>query len=483
MTIVQRLAVAMGMLAAPLEAQLSPAEKGWNVLARADVAAALQLIEENHPGASPQLGDLDFQRRLAAARALANQRLPLVKDYGGHAAIISGVANAFGDGHIASSALLTRGRRTWAGLVVTRTGGRWLIGGQDAQPGEPDLKGARLVACDGREADQMARELIGGFYTDPGNEAGMIGYAPNLLLDHNNPFVARPKRCRFETPAGASVDHVLRWRPALLATVEKLIVQVVPRPRAGMGVSRFAGGHWIALETLSNAATAVVGEVRAQEAALRAAPMVVLDLRGNSGGNSQYADEIARVLVGGARFAAVNNGTSRCEGMYWRVSRDNSLALRRFARDLPADRAAQWLAQADALETAVPAGALFSPALPACARQDGRAAPPMPSRLPPPAMRGRLILLTDRTCFSSCLMATSLFRRLGALHVGEATDMGTRYMEVRTIKLPSGLRTFSTMQKVALGMGDFGPYAPATVYPGRLDEEEKLKAWVAALPR
>ena len=80
-------------------------------------------------------------------------------------------------------------------------------------------------------------------------------------------------------------------------------------------------------------------------------------------------------------------------------------------------------------------------------------------------------------------MAADLFRRLGALHVGEATDMSTQYMEIREIVLPSGLRTFSTLQKVALGLGDFGPYQPQIVYPGPLNEDDRLKAWVAGLPR
>jgi hypothetical protein len=98
-------------------------------------------------------------------------------------------------------------------------------------------------------------------------------------------------------------------------------------------------------------------------------------------------------------------------------------------------------------------------------------------------MKGRLVLVTDRACFSSCLIAASLFRQLGALHVGEATDMSTRYMEVREITLPSGLRTFSTLQKLALGVGDFGPYRPDLRYPGPLADTDKLKAWVASLAR
>ena len=134
------------------------------------------------------------------------------------------------------------------------------------------------------------------------------------------------------------------------------------------------------------------------------------------------------------------------------------------------------------MEAAVEQGRAFSPALPQCARGSLAAMPQAPSELPTSAMAGRLIIVTDRTCFSSCLLAIEMFRRLGALHVGEATDMSTRFMEVREILLPSGLRTFSTLQKVAVGLGDFGPYEPKIVYPGALHDEQKLKAWVAALP-
>lgn len=43
----------------------------------------------------------------------------------------------------------------------------------------------------------------------------------------------------------------------------------------------------------------------------------------------------------------------------------------------------------------------------------------------------RVVLITDRFGFSSCLIAVDLFRRLGALHVGEETDRDTWYAEVR----------------------------------------------------
>ena len=465
--------------AQPLDAP----QQAWQALTRADVAAALDLIETNHPGAAPELGDMAFRQALARARANAQRRLPLVKDFGGHAALMLALANEFGDGHIMTNSLFSRSRRRWSGLMIARSGGQWVVGAQEAAPGEPDLRGATLVGCDGVAADRMALDLLGTFYVNPKVDAATAKEAPNLLLDHNNPFVRLPDRCQFRRADGAIVGHVLQWRPVSAQNLQRAASNSYQPARAGMGVSTFAAGHWIGLENLSNDAANVVSQVRAQQSALRASPMVVLDLRGNSGGNSQYAEEIAIALVGDARVRAVSSPPTRCSGMYWRVSKDNASALRNFANSLPADRAAEWKAQADDLEKAVTAGRTFSPDLPACARAETTVERGLTGKLLPAAMQGRLVLLTDRACFSSCLMAADLFRRLGALHVGEATDMSTRYMEIRDIILPSGLRTFSTLQKVAIGTGDYGPYAPRVVYPGPLHEDDKLKAWVAALPR
>jgi hypothetical protein len=459
------------------------AGEAWQALARVDSTAAIELIERNHPGAAPQLGDQSFRERLAIARRNVSERLPSVSDQASYAALMNGLANDFRDGHIWSNPRLSSTQRRWAGLVIARRGGQWVVGAQEAVDGDPQVEGARLESCDGVPADRMAREKLGEFYAHPEVEADMASRAAQLLIDDGNPFVAKPKVCRFVSTAG-TVSMNLKWRDIALRQLEPIALRAYRPAEAGMGISDFAGGKWIALSTLGNAAAGVVEKVRENQAALRSAAMVVLDLRGNSGGNSGYADEIARVLVGDARVSAVSSNQSDCSGTFWRVSPGNLEALRKFVAALPDDRKPDWQAQATEMEQALASNSAFAPNLPACAPAAIAAKLPAPPRnLPASAYKGRLILLTDRACFSSCLIATNLFRRLGALHVGEATDMSTRYMEVREIVLPSGLRTFSTLQKVALGMGDFGPYEPAVVYPGQLHEDEKVKAWVAALPR
>ena len=55
----------------------------WQEIARSDADAALRLIEENHPGARPEVGDSDFLARLARAREHVAERLPKVANYQG----------------------------------------------------------------------------------------------------------------------------------------------------------------------------------------------------------------------------------------------------------------------------------------------------------------------------------------------------------------------------------------------------------------
>jgi hypothetical protein len=72
-----------------------------------------------------------------------------------------------------------------------------------------------------------------------------------------------------------------------------------------------------------------------------------------------------------------------------------------------------------------------------------------------------------------------LFRALGALHVGEATDFSTRYTEVRGFDLPSGLGTVSTLQKVMFSApARIGPFEPLEYFDGSIDNTAEIERWV-----
>jgi len=105
--------------------------------------------------------------------------------------------------------------------------------------------------------------------------------------------------------------------------------------------------------------------------------------------------------------------------------------------------------------------------------------PPVSTTLSPSLMKGRLILLTDNLCFSSCLSVTDDFRSLGALHVGQPTDAATHFLEVREQYLPSGYSLFSTLESVdSTAPSQIGPFEPALTYDGDISDTAALEAWV-----
>lgn len=468
------LATAMTMAAVPAQAQDAAAL--WRQMAQADSAAALKLITENHPGAQAELGDAAFRGRLVLADAHVRERLPEVRSFEGYRALMAGLAADFSDGHIWSRPSVAASRLRWTGILLKREGQVWRVGSVLTEARLPEVQDARLISCDGTEAEAWADARISAFVAGSPNEAQRAEAAGRLLTDDGNPFLKRPEQCEFERADGSRQTITFHWGRSPVAFIQGRIDTLQKTADAGYSLTPWASGSWIRLSGLDSDAEAVVTAVREAAPQLRDAQSVVLDLRGNGGGDSRYGDAIAAVLFGEARVETAKGGASACQGAYWRASPDNIAALKAQRDEMAGgnpDTAARLSEVIAGMEASVAGGKSFWPDLPGCAAT--AALGDTQTRATPDR---KVIVVTDRHCFSSCLMTVDLFRRLGALHVGEATDSSSRYMEVRTIVLPSGLRDFSTLQKVAVGLRDFGPYTPDIPYPGAMADDEALKAWV-----
>lgn len=472
-------AALLAVVFSPAHAQEAPPSgpppgEAWIDLTRADVEGAYALLRDNHPAARPELDDPAFVDRLERGRALALERATWVRDQNGHRAVLSGFATGMGDGHISYRTAFVPDL-AWSGLMFTRADDGWRVGLHEVRPGETDLTGARLIACDGQDADALADVWVGGFKADFSVEAEKRLKAFQLLIHDSNPFLTRPAACRFDLN-GAMIDQRLDWRPI---TRDALIAQV-PKVRriglAGYGVRPFAGGQWIAIQQLGDDAMPVVEAVKAQAETLRAAPVVVLDLRGNGGGSSSLGIDVAEALLG-EPFVKTRKGDDACAAL-WRASPGNIAEMKRWRSMNRGPEFAAWVeASIAGMERALAAGEPFDQPVPDCPAKSAAA---MADATPPASLfPGKLVLITDEACFSSCLLVTDAFRRFGALHLGHATQRGVRYMEVRNAPLPSGLGQFSTLQKVVIGLGDLGPYEPDVTFPGPMDDDAALEAWVA----
>lgn len=271
-------------------------------------------------------------------------------------------------------------------------------------------------------------------------------------------------------------DPHIAWRPSTEMAAQTPPVAPLPVGKAGFGVRTFPGGVWISLERLTDEALPVVADVRARQAEIAGAQRVVIDLRGNTGGNSEYGDQIAEVIVGAAAMRGSDRVPADGCGVSWRASPGNMETLRsyqtRFATSAPA-LAKEVGEAAGQMETAMAEGRRFTAPIPAACLQsrDDRPSAPVPTA-------GRLVFITDEACFSSCLIFVDRLLRLGAVQAGQPTREGNWYMEVRAAPLPSGLGVFRTMQKVSLEFPrKMGPYVPTRPYGGDIADTAAVEAW------
>src|SRR3984885_5437880 len=462
----------------------APADPRWSPIAVRDVEAAFRLLRDNHPGAAPELHDLEFQQRLKNAHTLALKRAGAVTSYQGDLFVLAGFATGMGDKQIWSRPTFVVNLPRWAGIIVSKRGDTWIV--TDTDSDQSPILGASLISCDGEAVQDMARKNIGGFRAVWSIGAQQIQNAPWLLIDEGNPFITRPNVCVFEHDSqreAVTLDWVRVKRENLLPRIKKAI----GAGAAGYGVRQVGKGYWIALQDLmTDKARAVVKEVEEQKTALREAAYVVLDLRGNGGGSSVMGRQIAASLLGAAAAdARLGPATeAACGGPdgTWRASGGN-------IKQLEFLQAAPFVVQGGpeikkmTRDTLRDARAAFTQGKAFSASINCPVAPPKSSTAtqPPSLMNGRLILLTDNLCFSSCLAVTDDFRTLGAFHIGQTTDAATRYVDVREEYLPSGYSIFSTLESVDPGSPrEVGPFHPALTYDGDIADTAALETWVVA---
>lgn len=463
--------------AAAIDFKPAPTEF-WRHSAEMDVEAAYRMLLTDHPGAAPEVGDNTFRATLEQSHAVAAARAQQVDSYEGYVATLAAFANAFGDKHVRSRPTWLLGRPDWAGLVLAKRGDRWVVADEQALGSGESLIGTRLVSCDGRTPDDWGKQVLGGFRADWSVEAQQEQTAPWLLVSERNPFVPRPASCRFDKD-GAVRDIRLNWRPVTRDALILKFAKTAGFGAAGYDVRALGGGYWIALQGLQDTrAVGVVDAVRAQAAAMREAPFVILDLRGNGGGSSEFGRQIAELLLGEAYINAKLGPADASCGSAWRISPANLRELEHY-RVIFADHGPEFVKIFDDLlaqaKEAARSGRSFSGPL-TCPMPTSGGSPPHP------AFKGRLFLVTDGLCFSSCLDVVEDFRHLGAIQLGRTTDANTHYAEVSDRPMPSGLSTFSTMMAVDVSEPSrIGPFEPQQVFDGDISDTAAVQAWVIAI--
>lgn len=485
--------VACLALASAAQAQDAPADalqpmdqpRDWSATLVQDATALHDIMVDSHPGTHDPLNP-EFRARLDQGLAAALERAKTTTDVGGWWWALRAYVASFQDGHVQIGmtqrdfGFPTR----WPGFLTVYRGADQVVASRDDADAPP--LGARLIDCDGVDAATLAEQRIGQFRGRWFLEAIQTRFGDWMFINADNPWQTEMKACRFEAD-GATKTYALNWR---VADLNERRAQLMQSTRPDFALKHFDdGGFWISTPTFNgdpssenySELTALIADMKAKQEALRAAPYVVLDLRGNGGGSSHWSQLMAQILWGDDWMTA--HPEPAIEAVEWRASDGNIAEISAFLDKLRATNGQPeliaWAEDAiNGMTAAKAAGQIYWRS--ANDEEPVDAAPPPPA---PQLMAGRVYVLTDSSCGSACLDAVDLWKTVGAVQVGRETSADTVYMEIREPVLPSGLAQIAVPMKVYRGRarGNNEPQRPQYVIEGDMSDDAALLASIRRL--
>lgn len=463
----------------------APADYGQAL--REDATAFHAAIAGSHPGpVDPE--NPGFRALLDGGLRTALDRAETAQTYEDWFFALQAYSASFDDGHLGLSRYAPMGhewRRRWPGFLTVLRGEHAEVA--FSQGGERPPMGARLISCDGRDAGALAAELLGQGAGRWSLRSRRVAQSASLFVDAYDPYVTLPESCVFEAD-GQRRSWDLSWAPMSDAEADEAFAAASsPRHTTGVGLRAIDGGYWIEMGSFEPDAstgdgmrlTALHEQVVANADAIRAAEVVVFDLRGNNGGSSTWSSEIANVLWGEAWIGDRSEGS---EAVDWRVSTANHAAVVEYEQMFAGNpEIAEYLGlMVTGLAEAMARGDTLW-RQPDLSDDDGTAATPEAPATT--AMRARTYVLTDYGCASACLDAVDVLMAAGAVPIGQETSADTLYMETRTEMLPSGRAQVHLPMKVYRGRarGNNETVVPAHVWTGEMSDTAGLEAWVAQI--
>ncbi|WP_298325717.1 S41 family peptidase [Asticcacaulis sp.] len=460
----------------------------WKARLEADVTAFHAAIMDSHPGPVDPL-NLAFRPRAEAGLKQALERAKTVHTPGGWWWALRAYQAAFDDGHVQLYGIGDGAKlnSTWPGFLTVWTGADQVVAARQEGRTDTPPVGAKLISCDGTKAGLLAEQRVGAFRGRWFLESQRVTYGDLLFVNTDNPYLSPLKACRFATKAGPKT-YRLTWTQISNEDLGKYLKLTRPARDYRFGLRENEGTLWLSTPGFNGNTqsddyrelTTLIAALKAEPARLNRVGRVVLDLRGNGGGSSQWGYEIARQIWGGEWMAA--HEARGADAVDWRPSEANIATIAAFVADQKANsgsvEAIQWGERALAgMKAARDKGEAYWHDANEGDASQGPAGPQAP------LFKGRVFVLTDTSCGSACLDAVDLWKALGAVQVGRETSADTLYMEVRNQTLPSGMAGIGVPMKVYRGRprGNNEPQRPTHVFEGDMSDDAALLTWIKGL--
>jgi hypothetical protein len=496
MTILNRLFASCAVLAALL-VPLAPAsfaqsnpialqnplagDEKWGGLALQDLDFLRKQILSLHPLASDP-ADAAFKQRVEAAYTKALEQARFAKNYTAYIYSLNSFLYTLDDETIQLLPKNPPEFLDWVGFLLDYQNGKPVVRSVDADiPGVETrvVNGWPLLNCETIAYEDYVKQRLEGLETGSlGDQAKLIRNNAKIFIDYRNPQNNRPSVCEFATSDGKRRVR-LTWRPMSEAIKNRLkddlaaIARVPQKP--DVRVRYLANGAvWIHLSSLDGfvakeALNSVVEELRKENRSIRRAPFVVIDVRGNQGGQTFWAQAIAQQLCSKDQVAA-----QAPQALRYRATREVQNTLEQAATKIGGAFGMHYTKIAQNIAQAIEKGDAF-------------ASITVQKSVPPSAAKARsdraglVFMLTDAGCINACLEARDLFLNLGALQIGEITSPSPTLTETLfEAQLPSG----NGLVRLPLAAKQVppAPQAPLNAtWTGRMDDDAAIVPWISDL--
>jgi hypothetical protein len=466
----------------------SPDAAKWSALTLADVNAMHTLLRDH----TPILFDKEnpaYSLWLEKGHGVATARAAQVTSEAGYIYTLNEYASGFRDPHIG---VKTRQPPIagWPGFVAVAQGDEVVVAHRDHSDPDSPAVGARIESCDGQKPAALVQSRLSPFSRTAGLPERWS--VPDLFLDFQNPFVPLAASCTVRA-GDELMDIDLRWRKVsgVSPTFGSDLSAAVFGASATWGLTEPSPGvFWIGIPTFQHAERdelrKLVGAIKARAREMRNARAIVIDTRGNYGGTTIWADQLADAIFTPKVLNAASRGREQRLAADLRSTPQNISYLREFIDGLQgsdvkqsrrnfesrlrgmerASKSDQPLSRVGSTKTST-AGGLTT-------QRPRNAESPFPAQV---------YFLSSGSCSSTCLLfADKVLMVPGVRLIGSATSGDTPYGEVRREKLPSGLTELVLPQSVlrGRGRGALEAYQPDIPYDGPWDDAS-VRSWVRSL--
>jgi hypothetical protein len=453
----------------------------WRAMFERDVDHLVKEVSTDYIYA--QYGDpAAWKKLLGASITQAKKDAAVIDGYPSYRAAFQRFVVGFEDAHFNVHFKLASIDFKWAGFLVRYQGGRYVV---DESERADVPNGTVIESCDGNSLNDWV-DRVATFEGGPkGLETTRVRVGWRLFIDSGNPFYALPKSCKTgdrEITVQWKQTHAGEWNEQAGA---KRISEAAPTLRdTSSGIAPFGEhGAWVRMGTFmpDNAADAAqFTQVVENAPSLRDKDYVIIDVRGNSGGDynwfmaflrsfygQDYADYYARARLEIAPVI-LSFGDPKKDSPGFS---SETVSLQKYS-DPPMDGKLKVVKVQK-----LPGGAALQ-----FMNAPIAALPPQSGQPPSNPVRAKIYVLTDYGCASACIaFIDEMMRFPGVTQIGGETHIDRRSGGwPKAYDMPSGLADVRMGRMVREGRrrGENETWVPSLRFQGDLLDTDAVKKWI-----